>query len=78
MPAYVAVMECVPTASEGTLICAELLDREADPRVVEPSMNVTVPVAVIPDGGCTVAVKVTACPKLDGFSPELRAVVVEA
>ncbi len=43
-------------------------------------MNVTVPVGV-PDPGVTaltVAVKVTACPKTDGFAEELSAVVVDA
>ena len=41
-------------------------------------MNVTVPVAVpVPEAGCTVAVKVTAWPKADGFSEEINDVADE-
>jgi hypothetical protein len=39
------------------------------PRVVLPSRNVTVPVAV---DGVTVAVKVTEEPYVDGFAEEAR------
>src|SRR5439155_15144333 len=46
------------------------------PSVVVPSENVTVPVGV-PELALTVAVKVTDCPKTDGFAFEARAVVVE-
>jgi len=49
------------------------------PRVVAPSRNVTVPVGVatvvLP---VTVAVKVTLCPKTDGFTDEATLVVVLA
>ena len=48
------------------------------PRDVEPSRNVTLPVAVPPYGGCTVAVSSTAWPNEDGFCPEATAVVVFA
>jgi hypothetical protein len=41
-------------------------------------MNITVPVRVPPYCAVTVAVKVTACPKLDGLSEEPNAVVVVA
>ena len=51
LPAYVAVIECVPTVSEETVSCAEFPPRVALPREVEPSRNVTVPVAVVPAGG---------------------------
>jgi hypothetical protein len=39
------------------------------PSCVDPSKNVTVPVA---DEGVTVASKVSACPVVDGLVPELR------
>ncbi len=45
----------------------------AVPRVLLPFMNVTVPVAL---AGVTVAVKVTDCPALDGFSEEVSVVVL--
>ena len=45
------------------------------PSVVVPSLNVTVPVGV-PPLLVTVAVKVTDWPKVEGFVPEDRAVVV--
>jgi hypothetical protein len=51
LPAYIAVMECVPTESEETVSCAEFPANVALPREVEPSRNVTVPVAVVPAVG---------------------------
>jgi hypothetical protein len=45
------MMECVPTESEETVSCAEFPAKIALPREVEPSRNVTVPVAVVPAGG---------------------------
>lgn len=48
------------------------------PRVVLPSLKVTVPVTIPPYCGETVAVNVTACPAVDGFEDELRAVLVLA
>src|SRR5208283_5213389 len=52
----------------------------AVPRVLEPSMNVAVPVGVPPPGetGLTVAVKVTAWPATDGLREETTLVVVLA
>ena len=47
------------------------------PRVLPPSVKVTVPVGV-PDPPVTVAVKVTASPKLGVSSETIRAVVVGA
>lgn len=44
----------------------------------EPSTNVTDPVAVVPAGGCTVAVSVRACPKVDGFVPDATLIEVGA
>jgi hypothetical protein len=48
-------------------------------RVVLPYVNVTVPVGwnLKNCDGVTVAVKVTACPKLDGLGEEVSAVVVD-
>jgi hypothetical protein len=43
------------------------------PRVVVPSVNVTVPVGV-PPVPVTVAVKVTCWPSVDGFGEEMRLV----
>jgi hypothetical protein len=48
------------------------------PIPYEPSINVTEPVAVVPAGGCTVAVSVTACPKVDGFVPDATLIEVAA
>jgi hypothetical protein len=44
------------------------------PRVVDPSLNVTVPVAL---EGVTVAVRVTAAANVDGFGAEVIVVVVD-
>ena len=50
------------------------------PNVVEPSLNVTVPVGVPAPGETTVtvAVKVTPWPNVDGFGDEFSVVVVLA
>ena len=48
-----------------------------DPNLVVPSMKVTVPVAV-PAVAVTLAVKVTRCPLMEGFSDEVSVVVVVA
>ena len=50
------------------------------PKVVEPSMNVAVPVGVPLPGetGLTVAVNVTAWPDVDGLAEETTLVVVLA
>ena len=50
------------------------------PSVVEPSLKVTVPPGMPPpgDAAVTVAVKVTACPTVDGLTEEVRAVAVFA
>ena len=51
------------------------LDRVTVPITVEPSRKLTVPEAV---DGETVAVKVTDAPEADGFSDDVRVVVVTA
>ena len=72
-------MECAPTANEDALYVAtpELLSVAA-PRVVDPSLNVTVPVGVgVPEAGVTVAVKVTPAPT-DIEVAEVESAVVDA
>jgi hypothetical protein len=61
------VTEWVPTVSVETVSCALLLARVAVPSELVPSTKVIVPVAVEPAGGCTVAVRATACPNVAGF-----------
>lgn len=58
-PLYFAVMECEPTDKVDNESWAVLLETVAMPREVVPSKNVTVPVAVPPAFGCTVAVNTT-------------------
>ncbi len=50
-------------------------DNIPEPRVVAPSVNITVPVAV---DGVTVAVKVAGLPYADGFIDDVTPVVVVA
>ena len=52
----------------------------ADPMALPLSKNWTVPVAVPTPGAvvATVAVKVTDCPKTEGFAEDVNAVVVLA
>ena len=50
----------------------------APPRLVAPSVNATVPVVTGVAPLVTVAVNVTLCPKIDGFSAETSAVDVGA
>src|SRR2546428_12635683 len=53
------------------------LTRSAMPSTVAPSRNVTVPVGT-PAVEVTVALRVTACPVVEGFGVEVRVVVVAA
>ena len=48
------------------------------PRVIEPSLKVTVPLTAPPDTGVIAAVNVTVCPWLDWLSDEARVVAVLA
>ena len=60
-PPYTAVTECCPSASVSAVYVAtpKLLSVPV-PSVFDPSMNVTVPVGVVPPvAGVTVAVNVT-------------------
>jgi hypothetical protein len=81
-PAYTAVMESAPTASVAVVRLAVLLEaplaaRFAVPITVAPLINVTDPVGAV-EPLDTVAVSVTDCPTLDGFSEELTVAVVPA
>jgi hypothetical protein len=48
------------------------------PKVDAESRNVTVPVAIPENGGVTVALNMTDCPKIDGLSELLTAVALLA
>jgi hypothetical protein len=61
--------------SADVLNLAVPLDKAPVPRVVVPSMNVTVPVA---PATVTVAVKVTELPYADGLKDDTTPVVVDA
>ena len=83
LPAYVAVIGCVPTARfVPVLLVAPVIVNVATPDVVRvavpfvtvPSLNVTVPVAAV---GETVAVRVTLAPRL-GVGDELASTMLEA
>src|SRR5689334_7450752 len=73
-------MLCVPTVSVDVLSvpCALALRLEV-PRLVVPSKKVTVPVGVTVNPSLiAVAVKVTDCPKLEGFEEDVSVVLVGA
>jgi hypothetical protein len=77
-PPYIAVIVCDPTAKADvvTVAWAAALTGRAEPRLVVPSRNCTVPVGVVPDHPAMVAVKVTDWPAADGFTDDVVAVVV--
>ena len=72
LPLYVAVIEWSPTGRPEVEYDAVPELSVAVPSWVDPSLNVTVPVAV---GSETVAVKVADCPKVEGLLLEARRVV---
>ncbi len=75
-PLYTAVMLCVPAdKDEVARVAVPLLNVTGKPRLLPPSLNCTVPVAV---PGVTVAVKVTGWPKTDGLLSEVTIVALEA
>ena len=78
-PWYMAVIECVPAASDETEMNALPLANVALPSVVEveASEKITVPLGV-PDVEVTAAVRVMLSPKVDGLSEETSEVVVVA
>src|SRR5436309_10147064 len=80
-PPYDALIEWEPTASVlVTNVAWPEPSRVPVPRVLEPSLKVTVPVGVPAAGlfAVTVAVKVTGCPDTDGLIEELTDVAVLA
>jgi capsular polysaccharide biosynthesis protein len=76
-PPYAAVIMCEPTANAAVVNVAtpEPLSVPV-PRVVPPSLNVTVPVGV-PEVPVTVALNVTGAPESDGFTLDISVVIVE-
>ena len=78
-PPYTAVMVRLPaTTADVVKVATPDPFTVPVPSVVAPSLNVTVPVAVPAPGTVTVtdAIKVTVCPKVEGFSDEFVIVVV--
>lgn len=72
------MIECPPIARAVVVSVAAPPDNVPVPRVLAPSLKVTVPVAV-PDPGATaatVAVNVNDCPELDGLVPLVSAIAV--
>jgi hypothetical protein len=61
-------------------VAVPVADSELVPMVIVPLRNVTVPVGVPAPGltALTVAVKVTLCVEVDGFSEEVTVVLVLA
>ena len=74
-------MLCDPTLSvEVANVATPLASSVPVPKVVAPSLNVTVPAGVPVPGAValTVAVKVTLCPNTLGLDDDVSAVVVAA
>ena len=77
-PVYTAVIEFVPTGSVVVAKTAEPPLSDTVPRLVLPLLNITVPVATPPNCPDTAAVRLTDCPKLEGFSDDFKVVEVLA
>src|SRR6185437_9890672 len=74
---YAAVIECEPTDRDVGVNVACPFVSGTDASVVDPSLNVTVPVGLpLPEVGATVAVRVTDDAKIDGSADEATVVVV--
>ena len=70
-------MEWLPTASEDVLnVATPLLLRDTEWSCAVPSMNSTAPAGIPPVLDLTVAVRVTDCPRMEGFNEEANVVVV--
>ena len=76
-PLYTAVMAFVPGVSVVVVILAEPPVRVTVPSAAVPFLNVTVP-AGVPEEEETVAVKVTACPYVEGFGEDISATALAA
>jgi hypothetical protein len=78
-PLYFAVMECVPCVNVVVETAAlPALIVPGAPICVAPSKNVSVPASVPAVVEVTVAVNITLCPTVAGFSDETTVVVVGA
>jgi len=69
-------MESVPTGRLEVVKTATPPFSPTVPREAVPFLKVTVPAGVMPALALTVAVNFTAAPKVEGFSDEVRVVVV--
>jgi hypothetical protein len=67
-PLYVAVMGSLPAGSEDVVVAATPPVSVDVPKIVAPLVNVTVPVTLLG----SVAVNVTDCPGVEGFTEETR------
>ena len=71
------MIKCVPTLKvEVEKVATALALSVPVPSVVDPSLNVTVPVGVPELVEVTVAVNVTDCPNVDGLGDEVSEVVL--
>ena len=78
-PPYAALIECAPLVKVEMVNVADALEfREPVPKVVLPSLNVTVPVGVPDVAGLTLAVNVTLWPNVEGLIEEVSVVVEPA
>jgi hypothetical protein len=77
-PPYTAVSEWTPNDNPAVVKVPLPLESVAVPRVVFPSLKVTVPAGIPVPGATTVtvAVKTTDWPVMDGFGVVVSAVVV--
>jgi hypothetical protein len=80
-PLYCAVIEKLPICvNVAVSVAVPVADSGLVPMVIVPLRNATEPVGVPAPGGVTVtvAVKVTACPTVDGLDDEVTVVDVPA
>jgi hypothetical protein len=80
LPWYAAVIVWLVRDSELVESVALPFVRETVPKVVAPSLNMTLPAGVPPPGATavTVAVKVTDWPKFEGLSDDVTTEDVDA
>jgi hypothetical protein len=71
-------MDQVPALANAVVQVATSPLSVAVPRVALPFLKVTVPAGVPLNSGATVAVNITDCPTVEGFSDEISVVVVVA
>ena len=78
VPPYVAVIGCDPTVRLEVVSVAlpSASTGTGPPRLVPPSLNWTEPAVTGLPPAATFAVRVTLCPKVDGFGAAVTAVVV--